>query len=762
MRVFLLFFVLTIATYGQTTYYVATNGNSSNNGLSASSPKDLASGIAAATTPGDIVYIKKGTYNRSSQLTINQSGTAANPIQFIGYNNTIGDIVSEPHSSITYGQTLAQTNMPVIARSGGTETTNATSISGNYLVFKNIAITGFNIGWGVYGDYNTLDNVAFFELGPQTGDVYRGYGVRVNGAYNVVQNSYGQNVSAEAFLTRGNYNQFLYNEYRNDNTGAQTDYYMTVRGTAAGDGVFNLFEGNRIYRMHSGSHQGHGYDVKSGNNNIFRDNYALGTKLEVNLSNTWGNLFQRNFLEGTNSRMHISNGAHDNIFDGNILINGGYQGINGFYYSEPSSAPFNCICVGDDNVFINNIIVGSTKSIQMQEDGAVGVAANIPAVRGWIFKNNLFIGQTLGGFRTNVSVVDFEFENNIWMQQGTSATQFQSLFGATGTNVTFNRENYFNNSFATPSGAMFSNITAHNPLFVNAGARNYRLQANSPLINIGATTSYPRDADNTPRPQGSGFDIGPYEWFTGDISEDTTPPSLVSQTVENVDFTSFRVSWTLNEGSKGRIYFDTNTGTNIGDYPNFTNIENSFLTFHRQTVGGSNPFPLTAGTTYYYRYYLEDVNGNIALSPEYTVTTLGEEAPEPEDTTAPSLVGAPTIQNITNTSFQVEWTLDEGSKGRIFFGTASGTTIEDYTAFTALENSFITFHRQTVGGSNPAPLEEGTTYYFRIYTEDSNGNSRLSAEYTATTLDDESEIPDPEVSVGKFDLRGLFLKKKKL
>lgn len=99
------------------------------------------------------------------------------------------------------------------------------------------------------------------------------------------------------------------------------------------------------------------------------------------------------------------------------------------------------------------------------------------------------------------------------------------------------------------------------------------------------------------------------------------------------------------------------------------------------------------------------------------------------DVTPPS-VNTITVDQISETSFRVDWTLDEASRGQVRFGTASGV----YTGNTALESNFLTRHIQTVGANNPAPLTPNTTYYWQIYVEDAAGNSSYHTEQTTTTL----------------------------
>lgn len=124
---------------------------------------------------------------------------------------------------------------------------------------------------------------------------------------------------------------------------------------------------------------------------------------------------------------------------------------------------------------------------------------------------------------------------------------------------------------------------------------------------------------------------------------------------------------------------------------------------------------------------------------------LGEqiEEPEPPEPSDPPEVSNVSVDLITSVSFRVEWDVTLGSKGRIYLKTgASGSTIEDYPLFTNIENNFLTFHRQTVPSLTP-----NTTYRWRIYTEDADGNSGLSEEFTTRTLSLIEERFGPNIAV---------------
>ena len=62
------------------------------------------------------------------------------------------------------------------------------------------------------------------------------------------------------------------------------------------------------------------------------------------------------------------------------------------------------------------------------------------------------------------------------------------------------------------------------PDFVNAGAFNFQLQEGSPCVDVGknVSTVVSRDLLGVPRPQGSAFDIGAYEWISGTVTAEWT------------------------------------------------------------------------------------------------------------------------------------------------------------------------------------------------------------------------------------------------
>ena len=133
------------------------------------------------------------------------------------------------------------------------------------------------------------------------------------------------------------------------------------------------------------------------------------------------------------------------------------------------------------------------------------------------------------------------YSNTIINQKGYSSGFNFIHTGSTG-NVASNNLRYLASSGSNTTGT--NNITATVDPFVNWQARDFRLNSSSSAINAGATlgSEYASDLIGTPRPQGSAFDAGAYE-FTGTVTTPTTPNSVkfaVNDRVASTDILNVR------------------------------------------------------------------------------------------------------------------------------------------------------------------------------------------------------------------------------
>jgi hypothetical protein len=77
------------------------------------------------------------------------------------------------------------------------------------------------------------------------------------------------------------------------------------------------------------------------------------------------------------------------------------------------------------------------------------------------------------------------------------------------------------------SGTTLSHNLTTDPKFVNAAGGDFRLRPDSPAINKGVSLSeVTYDYAGVPRPQGSGYDIGAYEYNSASSPKLLAPTNL--------------------------------------------------------------------------------------------------------------------------------------------------------------------------------------------------------------------------------------------
>jgi hypothetical protein len=195
--------------------------------------------------------------------------------------------------------------------------------------------------------------------------------------------------------------------------------------------------------------------------------------------------------------------THHNIFKANYIHDNGRLALNldhGMFLS------------GDEETVVNNVVVRNAAN-------GLHVAGN-GTVSGMKIYNNViaYNGQNGVLLWTNLSGVDIK--NNIFYRNiayGITSSE------AHGSGVVADRNLFFGNGAGeydfTRGGSDFTytlgtSISA-DPLFVNAASAGFdpHLSGGSPAIDVGAAlTTVADDIDGKQRPQGSGWDIGAYEY----------------------------------------------------------------------------------------------------------------------------------------------------------------------------------------------------------------------------------------------------------
>src|SRR4029077_18880698 len=135
--------------------------------------------------------------------------------------------------------------------------------------------------------------------------------------------------------------------------------------------------------------------------------------------------------------------------------------------------------------------------------------------------NNIVYGNAVG-IKTRYGATGTLIYNNTVTGNGLHNGDGGISIGGTSSNssnvIVRNNISYGNNGAADyldmgVATTADHNLLGINPLFVNATANNYHLQAGSPAIDAGVTlTQVPVDFDGVTRPQGPAYDIGAYEF----------------------------------------------------------------------------------------------------------------------------------------------------------------------------------------------------------------------------------------------------------
>jgi len=110
------------------------------------------------------------------------------------------------------------------------------------------------------------------------------------------------------------------------------------------------------------------------------------------------------------------------------------------------------------------------------------------------------------------------------------------------------------------------------------------------------------------------------------------------------------------------------------------------------------------------------------------------------DTTSP-IISNITITNITSNSATINWLTNEPANSQVKFGLLP----DDYTQSSELIANFTTSHSIVLSG-----LEPQTTYHFKVFSADANGNESISDNYSFTTKESET-IPEGLISAYFFD-----------
>lgn len=150
------------------------------------------------------------------------------------------------------------------------------------------------------------------------------------------------------------------------------------------------------------------------------------------------------------------------------------------------------------------MIIGDAKDTQIYNNTIYGMQYGIDFSYGttstgpYVVKNNLIVNSTSAGIRVASAYAPY-------------FTSDYNGFSGNSSDINWKGSNMSAAQFAVTTTNERHAVSA-NPMFVNAAAGDFHLNAGSPMIDKAiAMTLFKTDKDGAARPSGLGFDIGAYE-----------------------------------------------------------------------------------------------------------------------------------------------------------------------------------------------------------------------------------------------------------
>lgn len=454
-------------------YYISNSiGNDSNNGLT---PEAAWQTVAMAQSllnnsiqPGDKILLRRGDTWTEAELTINARGTADKWITIGAYGAGERALfnISTPGWVVNFGANAAYVQL------AGLHVTRPA---------KTLDVAGVAFSGGT-ADYITLNDIHLQGLA---------YGIVYSSNHFLLENSIIED-----------------NENAQSGGGHAQGFYTA--GTEGG-----IVRNNEFHRNGKRVIFDHNIYLSEGSNGWLIENNLFtgsgGTSI-VSHGDIDGVVIRGNtFRDNDTAVIDISDYSSDHIMHlDNFIVEG-----NRIYDN-----PWGFWLLGPKNLIIRNNLIYNNGPGNPIFTGGDAALRNIEGMK---IENNTFYNNsaTILGLDTEGDVT---FANNIVYQ---TASVNSCIRVPNALSTLFNNLYYFpsnpNAKYLSYSGSTYNLSEAQNigleglsftadPLFSDPANFDFHLTVSSPAVDRGATLPISNDFDGKPRPAGSGYDIGAYEY----------------------------------------------------------------------------------------------------------------------------------------------------------------------------------------------------------------------------------------------------------
>ncbi len=408
-----------------------------------------------------------------------------------------------------------------------------------------------------------------------------------------------RSVTMYGFFTQGSDN--LHIEGFNITTSAALTGWTDIYGVFIYSDHVEVVD-NYFYDLQSTAIQGYWHDpfpqaAYVADNRIYHSQMGLGIT-----GNDWlveGNEVERLFNYGDGDSDYSRFFGEGHRIRGNIF--------HGTDFNEIGSAHVDCFQTFDNNgEHVRNILIENNRCSDFHQ-GFMGEAAYYRNSSDVVFQNNIFMHGLAWGLcvlqirnitaRHNV-FADIQY-HGIGLRDGATGVVENNIFYNAGSNywasdggsLTGSHNLLYDPGGNIDPGDFSQDLVNLDPMFVDAGSDDYHLQAGSPAIDAGMDAGVTYDAEDHPRPQGGGFDIGAYEFVPAlslqGIAGDQTITLSWSVNASLPLTTTWQISYSGPAGDQGSPISGISSATRSFTLTGLANY--AWYDVSLQAMQGSNP-----------------------------------------------------------------------------------------------------------------------------------------------------------------------------